>query len=46
MVRDMVGLADSTVDFRPYQAIVLFHAGAGQEADVFDNSATRCGPRS
>jgi M6 family metalloprotease-like protein len=38
MVRDMVALADSTIDFRPYQAIVLFHAGAGQEADVFDDS--------
>jgi M6 family metalloprotease-like protein len=38
MVRDAVALADSTIDFRPYQAVVLFHAGAGQEADVFDNS--------
>ena len=38
MVRDMVALADSTVDFRPYQAILIFHAGAGQEADVFDDS--------
>ena len=38
MVRDMVALADSTIDFRPYQAIVIFHAGAGQEADVFDDS--------
>ncbi len=38
MVRDMVALADSTVDFRPYQSIVIFHAGQGQEADVLDNS--------
>src|SRR4029434_3909698 len=38
MVRDMVALADSTIDFRPYQSIVIFHAGAGQEADVFDDS--------
>ena len=38
MVRDMVAAADSTVDFRPYQSIVIFHAGNGQEADVLDNS--------
>lgn len=38
MVRDVVQLADSTVDFRPYQSIVIFHGGQGQEADVLDNS--------
>lgn len=38
MIRDLVALADSTVDFRPYQSIVVFHAGQGQEADVLDNS--------
>jgi M6 family metalloprotease-like protein len=38
MVRDMVAAADSTVDFRSYQSIIIFHAGAGQEADVFDDS--------
>jgi M6 family metalloprotease-like protein len=38
MIRDLVALADSTVDFRPYQSIVVFHAGQGQEADVADNS--------
>ncbi len=38
LVRDMVALADSTVDFRPYNSIVIFHAGQGQEADVLDNS--------
>src|SRR5437773_2179297 len=38
MVRDMVAAADSTVDFRPYQGIVIFHGGQGQEADVLDNS--------
>ncbi|HEY2923372.1 MAG TPA: M6 family metalloprotease domain-containing protein [Candidatus Eisenbacteria bacterium] len=38
MVRDLVALADSTVDFRPYQSIVIFHAGQGQEADALDNS--------
>jgi hypothetical protein len=30
MVRDMVAAADSTVDFRPYQSIVIFHAINGQ----------------
>ena len=38
MVRDLVAVADSTVDFHQYQALYIFHAGAGQEADVFDNS--------
>ncbi|TMQ66569.1 MAG: M6 family metalloprotease domain-containing protein [Candidatus Eisenbacteria bacterium] len=38
MIRDLVALADSTVDFRPYESIVVFHAGKGQEADVLDNS--------
>jgi len=38
MVRDAVLAADSTVDFRPYNSIVLFHAGRGQEADVLNDS--------
>ncbi len=38
LVRDLIGLADSTIDFRPYQSIVIFHAGQGQETDVRDNS--------
>jgi M6 family metalloprotease-like protein len=38
MVRDLVQLADSTIDFRPYQSLVIFHAGHGQEADVRDDS--------
>jgi len=38
LIRDMIALADSTIDFRPYQSIVIFHAGQGQEADVLDNS--------
>jgi M6 family metalloprotease-like protein len=38
LVRDMVALADSTIDFRAYDSIVIFHAGQGQEADILDNS--------
>ena len=38
MMRDMVALADSTIDFRPYDSIVIFHAGQGQEADVLNDS--------
>jgi M6 family metalloprotease-like protein len=37
MVRDLIVLADPVVDFRNAE-LVLFHAGAGQEADVLDNS--------
>ncbi|TMQ54088.1 MAG: hypothetical protein E6K74_07565, partial [Candidatus Eisenbacteria bacterium] len=29
MVRDLVALADSTIDFRPFQSLVIFHAGKG-----------------
>jgi len=38
LVRDVVLAADSTVDFRPYNSIVIFHAGRGQEADVLNDS--------
>jgi len=38
LVRDAVLAADSTVDFRPYNSILLFHAGRGQEADVLNDS--------
>jgi len=38
MIRDLVQLADSTVNFAPYQSLVIFHAGQGQEADVRDDS--------
>jgi immune inhibitor A len=38
LVRDAVQAADPVVDFRPVQSLILFHAGAGQEADVFDDS--------
>jgi M6 family metalloprotease-like protein len=38
LVRDAIQAADPTVDFRPYQSIVIFHAGAGQETDVKDDS--------
>ncbi|MGH7681880.1 MAG: hypothetical protein ACRENN_07825, partial [Candidatus Eiseniibacteriota bacterium] len=38
LVRDLVAAADSTVDFSQYQGLYIFHAGAGQEADVLDNS--------
>ena len=38
MVRDLVALADSTIDFRPFQSLVIFHAGKGQEADVNNDS--------
>jgi len=37
LIRDVVAVADSTVDFRN-KDLVVFHAGQGQEADVLDNS--------
>ena len=41
LIRDTVLAADSTVDFRPYNSIVVFHAGGGQEADVLNNSQSQ-----
>ncbi len=38
LVRDAIELADSTIDFRPYNSIIIFHAGQGQETDVRDDS--------
>jgi M6 family metalloprotease-like protein len=38
LVRDLVAQADTAIDFRPYQSLVIFHAGQGQEADVRDDS--------
>ena len=38
LVRDVVQVADSTVNFSAYQSVIIFHAGQGQEADVLDNS--------
>jgi len=46
MVRDMVQLADSTVDFRPYQSIVIFHAGQGRRPTSWTTATMRSGPRS
>jgi M6 family metalloprotease-like protein len=38
LIRDVVQVADSTVNFSAYQGLIVFHAGQGQEADVLDNS--------
>ncbi|HNX01404.1 MAG TPA: M6 family metalloprotease domain-containing protein [Candidatus Cloacimonadota bacterium] len=37
--RDIVNAVDADVDFRQYDGIVVFHAGAGQESDM-DGSRT------
>lgn len=34
LARDIIQAADSQIDFNQYDAIVVFHAGAGQESDV------------
>jgi len=38
LVRDAVQAADSDIDFSRYTRFALFHAGAGQEADVNNDS--------
>jgi M6 family metalloprotease-like protein len=35
---DAVQAADPEVDYAAYDQVVMFHAGPGQESDVFDNS--------
>jgi M6 family metalloprotease-like protein len=36
-VRDAIETADAVCDFSAYDAVVIFHAGAGQESDLNDN---------
>jgi len=38
LCRDAVRAADDDVDFSNYDTFMVFHAGAGQEADIFDDS--------
>jgi M6 family metalloprotease-like protein len=38
LLRDAVWAADPDVDFSEYDAVLVFHAGAGQEADIYGNS--------
>jgi M6 family metalloprotease-like protein len=38
MIRDAVQAADDDIDFSRYNRFAVFHAGAGQEADVNNNS--------
>ncbi len=38
LCRDAVRAADGDVDFSQYDRFMLFHAGAGQEADILDDS--------
>ena len=38
LLRDAVEAADQDVDFSSFDAVIVFHAGAGQEADILRNS--------
>jgi M6 family metalloprotease-like protein len=38
LLRDAVLAADPDVDFSQFDAVIVFHAGAGQESDVLSNS--------
>mgnify|MGYP001055860958 CR=1 FL=1 len=38
LLRDAVQLADQDVDFSQYDAVIIIHAGAGQEADIYRDS--------
>ncbi|MCD4777194.1 MAG: M6 family metalloprotease domain-containing protein [Candidatus Aegiribacteria sp.] len=38
LLRDAVLLADEDIDFSQYDAVIIVHAGAGQEADILRNS--------
>jgi M6 family metalloprotease-like protein len=36
LARDVINAIDPDIDFNNYDAFILFHAGAGQESDIFD----------
>ncbi len=38
LLRDAVVLADEDIDFSQYDAVIVIHAGSGQEADIYRNS--------
>ena len=38
LLQDAVQAADADVDFSQYDAVMVIHAGAGQEADILQNS--------
>ncbi|PIE51892.1 hypothetical protein CSA37_09620 [Candidatus Fermentibacteria bacterium] len=38
LLRDAVNAADQSVDFSQYGAVIVIHAGAGQESDIRGNS--------
>ncbi|UCF05641.1 MAG: hypothetical protein JSV33_00980 [bacterium] len=38
MLMEVVEAADMAIDFRPYDAIAIIHAGAGQETDIKSDS--------
>ncbi len=39
MVEEMIDALDPNVDFNSYDAYIIFHAGAGQESDIYDANA-------
>ncbi len=38
MVEEMVVALDPVIDFNDYDAYIIFHAGAGQESDIYDTN--------
>jgi M6 family metalloprotease-like protein len=36
MLQELIQMADDTIDYNDYDAIVVFHAGPGQESDIND----------
>ncbi len=38
LMRDAIILADEDIDFSLYDAVIINHAGSGQEADIYRNS--------
>lgn len=37
MLSDVISMLDPQIDFSNYDAFILFHAGGGQESDIFDS---------
>lgn len=39
LARDVINAVDNEIDFNQYDAFILFHAGGGQESDIYDTQA-------
>lgn len=40
LAKDVINALDNEIDYSQYDAFIIFHAGAGQESDIFNSQAS------